>query len=395
MDRWRGLVGRFCTILCVCSALGSVMAHSVPASERLRVLSTFDAYRDETIQHLGRRRAFVGADITSELDWNTPQEWRPAHLAKGARAEKGILLVHGLGDSPWSFHDIGPELARQGFLVRTVLLPGHGTHPNDLLHVTADEWRRIVTEQAEAMQRDVLKLHLGGFSTGANLVVEYAYANMAVAGLLLFSPGFKSVPFDWLAPAVAAVRPWIVRPEDDRSRHNEVRYLVVPTNGFAQYYYTSRSVRKLLTYSPYKKPVLMVIAEHDSVLDTNYLLRAFERSFTHPASRLIWYGKPPRNGSAGRVLSRDDNLPHLRISQFSHMSMLFSSDNSLYGKNGILKLCLNGQGVEATKRCKDGETVWYSDWGYKEKGKIHARLTFNPYFDWQARMIASVLGVSD
>ena len=23
--------------------------------------------------------------------------------------------------------------------------------------------------------------------------------------------------------------------------------------------------------------------------------------------------------------------------------------------------------------------MWYSDWGYREHGKVHARLTFNPY----------------
>jgi hypothetical protein len=36
--------------------------------------------------------------------------------------------------------------------------------------------------------------------------------------------------------------------------------------------------------------------------------------------------------------------------------------------------------------------VWYSDWGYREPGKMHARLTFNPYFNWQLGVIDEVLG---
>jgi len=38
-----------------------------------------------------------------------------------------------------------------------------------------------------------------------------------------------------------------------------------------------------------------------------------------------------------------------------------------------------------------GAAVWYSDWGYREAGKVHARLTYNPYFEWQAEVMAQVL----
>jgi esterase/lipase len=388
----QSLVACLSYTLCLCLLVGVSSVKNGLASELGGNDETFSAYREEAIKNIEGRRIFVRDDTRLELSWNAPQEWRPPELAEGARAEKGILLVHGLGDSPWSFHDIGPELALRGFLVRTVLLPGHGTHPKDLLEVTVDDWRLTVKQQAEALQRDVVEVYLGGFSTGGNLVVEYAYANSAVAGLLLISPGFKSMPFDWLAPAVAAVRPWIVRPDEDRARHNEVRYMMVPTNGFAQYYYSSRRVRRLLASATYNKPVMMIVAQNDSVLDTDFLLSTFSHRFPHPASRLIWYGKAPRTGLPDRVVSLDDYRPDLKISQFSHMSMLFSPDNFLYGAKGQLKLCLNGQGDEAAARCKAGDAVWFSDWGYREKGKIHARLTFNPYFAWQADVIGSVLG---
>jgi esterase/lipase len=304
-----------------------------------------------------------------------------------------VLLIHGLGDSPWSFQDIGEQLAAQGFLVRTVLLAGHGTRPEDMLHVRLEDWRQTVQAQTRALQREVDHVYLGGFSTGANLALTQAYEDTAVAGLLLFSPAFEaSNPFDWLTPWIGWVRPWLLQPNPAHALQNEVRYALVPTNGFAQFYRSSRTVRQALAGATYDKPVLMVVAEHDSLIDTTYVARSFATRFTHPASRLIWYGTPPAAAHGDpRVLARPDRLPDWRISQFSHMGVLFALDNPLYGPRGRLRICMNGQNDSATAACEQGTPVWFSDWGYQEDGKVHARLTFNPYFDWQTTVMAQVL----
>ncbi|HFH4082516.1 TPA: alpha/beta fold hydrolase [Pseudomonas aeruginosa] len=354
---------------------------------------SFEKYRRDTIAQIQAGRSFQLADRDAELAWNAPQEWRPAESEAGARPRKGILFVHGLGDSPWSFHDVGPPLASQGLLVRTVLLPGHGTRPDDLLTTTAEQWRQVVWEQAMALQRDVDgEVYLGGFSTGANLVLDYAYSHPEIAGLVLFSPGFKSMPFDWLAPLAARVRPWLIKPDGTIPMQNAVKYFNVPSNGFAQFYRTSANARRLLRDRAYEKPVFMVVAEHDSVLDTDYLFDVFQQRFTHPDSRLVWYGGEPDGlTDRRRVLVRQDRLPGWRISQFSHMSVTFSPANTVYGDGGSLRLCLNGLREGDTQACEKGEPVWYSDWGYREEGKIHARLTFNPYFEWQTSVMLAML----
>lgn len=168
--------------------------------------------------------------------------------------------------------------------------------------------------------------------------------------------------------------------------------MMVPTNGFAQFYHSSRAARRLLDSRPYDKPVFMAVAEHDSVLDTDYLRKTFERRFTHPGSRLIWYGSLPASKAAPtRILVQPDRLPERRISQFSHMGLLFAPVNPLYGENGSLRFCFNGQARAAMAACETGALVWYSDWGYREKDKIHARLTFNPYFEWQTSILAQVV----
>jgi alpha-beta hydrolase superfamily lysophospholipase len=364
------------------SAFGS------PGCERHSIIPrSFEAYRSETLERLEQHRAFQTQDRSAELAWNAPREWRP----KG-QPHKGILLVHGLGDSPWTFHDIGEHLAAHGFLVRAVLLPGHGTRPEDLLDVKLCDWRRVVTEQTQALQNEVQEVYLGGFSVGANLVLDYAYAHPEIDGLLLFSPAFKSdEPFAWLTPWIGWAVPWLLKPKG-RITQNAVRYMIVPTNAFAQYYLSARKARRDLDRAPYDKPVLMVAAEHDDILDSSYLFETFRARFTNPASRLIWYGSPPAKGkSDSRVLVRTDFLPDLHISQFSHMGVAFSPDNPLYGIRGSVRICSNGEDKSAIAACEQGAPVWYAGWGYREAGKIYARLTFNPYFDWQMQVMDNVL----
>ncbi|GAB3257396.1 alpha/beta hydrolase [Chitinimonas naiadis] len=368
-------------LLTACAATD--VAPGMPRGE-----SSFAVYREQSRAWLQQHRQFLTADKALEVELNAPQEWRPT-----VPAGKGVLLVHGLGDSPFSFSDIGPRLAERGFLVRTLLLPGHGTRPADMIGVSADDWRGLVERQTRQMEQEVGEVYLGGFSTGANLVTSVALEDGNVAGLMLFSPAFKAgTGYDWLSPWIAPFKSWLRTPEEGRPQQTLVRYLNVPTNGFAQFYHTSSTVRSLLARKTFDKPALLVMTEHDSVLDVQQAASLFNTRFTHAASRLVWYGKAPTIADP-RIVVRDDYLPQQRISQFSHMGILFSPANRYYGPGGMLRFCQNGQTDEATRRCQSGEEVWYSDWGFREPGKVHARLTFNPYFDWQIGMLAQVLGL--
>lgn len=349
----------------------------------------FAEYQQQTIAWMQAHRAFQTPDHAAEIAWNAPREWRPTGIPK-----KAILLVHGLGDSPWSFNDIGPQLASQGYLVRTVLLPGHGTQPKDMLDVTLAQWQQVVRDQAQVLRREVPKVYLGGFSTGANLVLDYAYDHDDIAGLVLFSPAFRpSNGYAWLTQYISWARPWLAKPDDGvRPMQTPVRYLNVPTNGFAQFYRSALLAQADLKRGAYTKPVFIAITQHDSVLDTDYVLQQFNRRFTHPASRLVWYGSNPASDHAQpRVLARSDYFPAQRIAQFSHMSLLFSPDNPLYGSHGSQRICWNGQASADMRKCLAGEPVWYSDYGLREPGKVFSRLTFNPYFQWQTQVMLQVL----
>ncbi|ENA9835963.1 alpha/beta fold hydrolase [Escherichia coli] len=350
--------------------------------------TTFIDYQQQTAEWVQNHRNFQTAHHDRELEWNTPHEWRPEPTS----SRRGILLVHGLGDSPGSFSDIAPVLAKQGFIVRTVLLPGHGTRPSDLLTVSVADWRRIVNEQARILRQDTQEIWVGGFSTGANLALEYAMNNPEVKGAILFSPAIKSqVWFDFLAPIIPLFIDWPEKPSKILSEMTATRYQIIPVNAVTQYYYTSRAIQQKLAKTKYNKSVLLVMAQHDSVVDVNWIMQKFDTYFTNPNSRLIWYGKIDKNQlHSSRLLIKSDYFPQYNISQFSHMSVLFSPENSEYGINGKQRICLNGQTDDDTLKCMKGSKVWFSDWGYTEKDKIHARLTWNPLFKWQSTIIKKI-----
>ena len=351
--------------------------------------ASFAEYRQQTIAWMQHNRTFQTDDHGAEIEWNAPREWRPS-----AAPRRAILLVHGLGDSPWSFNDVGQKLAEQGFLVRTVLLPGHGSKPADMLDVTLKQWQQVVREQAQILQREVPTVYLGGFSTGANLVLDYAYEHPEIAGLVLLSPAFRpDNTYAWVTQYIGWFRPWLASPNDGvRPMQTPVRYLNVPTNGFAQFYRSALLAQDRIKQAPYSRPVFVAVTQHDSVLDTAYVLDNFNARFSNPASRLIWYGdQPAPAATTPRVLVRNDYLPQYRIAQFSHMGLMFSPDNRLYGQAGSQRICWNGQQDADMHKCLSGEPVWYSDWGHREPGKVFARLTFNPYFEWQMGVMMEVL----
>ncbi|MDY4162476.1 MAG: tat (twin-arginine translocation) pathway signal sequence, partial [Sutterella sp.] len=104
------------------AALIALTAHADAGKERGMLplgQTSFAAYAEDARIWVAEHRPFVTEDRAFELTANLPREYRPA-VPDG----RGVLLVHGLGDSPWSFSDLAASLAAEGLLVRTVLLPG-------------------------------------------------------------------------------------------------------------------------------------------------------------------------------------------------------------------------------------------------------------------------------
>ncbi len=144
-------------------------------------------------------------------------------------------MVHGLTDSPHSMRELARLFHAQGYNVAAILLPGHGTRPQDLLRVTLKEWRDETDfglDAAAALGRTV---SLAGFSTGGALVLDALRRNCAspapcdFGDVFLFTPALKLVSrlVPWaclpgVAPIMKAVHPWAMDTRGDANRYGKM-----------------------------------------------------------------------------------------------------------------------------------------------------------------------------
>jgi alpha-beta hydrolase superfamily lysophospholipase len=122
----------------------------------------------------------------------------------------GVLLLHGMSDSPYSLRALAETLRQRGYWVIGLRLPGHGTAPSGLKYITMYDMTAAVRL---AMARLASKLgkkpiHVVGFSTGGALALDYALkaiegsASPAPASLVLISPAIRVHPVAALAKSL-------------------------------------------------------------------------------------------------------------------------------------------------------------------------------------------------
>jgi carboxylesterase len=118
------------------------------------------------------------------------------------------LLVHGLSSTPQSVALLGAALAGRGVEVETILLPGHGTTPEDLEHTPRAAWYAAVRDGLARLRPRCQRLFVCGQSLGGTLALRAA-ALEPVDGVISLA-GFLYL-HDWrvkLLPVLQHVRRW-------------------------------------------------------------------------------------------------------------------------------------------------------------------------------------------
>ena len=136
-------------------------------------------------------------------DWNRSFELR-ADAPIG-----GVVLLHGMSDSPYSLRAIGQALHRRGYHVLGLRLPGHGTAPSGLQHARWQDMAAAtrLSVRSVAAQVGDKPVHLIGYSTGAGLALDFTLDALdgdvapVPASLVLISPAVGIHP-------VAALAAW-------------------------------------------------------------------------------------------------------------------------------------------------------------------------------------------
>lgn len=321
---------------------------------------------------------------------NAPFELFPSGdhpKGQGKPYQRGVLLVHGLVDSPYHVRHLAAFFQRNGFRVMAVLLPGHGTQPGDLLHMRWQEWAKAVAYGADRLSEEVDELYLGGFSAGAALGVLQASHDERVRGLFLFSPAFEITArakwanlhklYSWLLPKAA----WVSRMQD----RDLYKYESFCKNAAAQMY----ALTQALPQREVDIPVFAVASADDVTVNSAATLR-FMQLATHPCSKLVWYAT--EKTELPKVEWVNSAVPEQRILSSAHTAIVIPPDDEQYGAAGGYANCLHylphdKAGYNAC-RARAAE-VWHGEVHGKnlQRGLLR-RLMYNPHY---AEMEASML----
>jgi len=104
------------------------------------------------------------------INWNRTFELIPAN-PKG-----GVLMIHGLTDSPYSMRHLARIFEEQGYYVLALRMPGHGTIPSGLLTATWKDWMAATYLGARHVREKIgkdLPFFMVGYSNGGALAVKY------------------------------------------------------------------------------------------------------------------------------------------------------------------------------------------------------------------------------
>jgi esterase/lipase len=272
------------------------------------------------------------------IDANSPYEWIPQN--KNARNpitkkfKRGVLLIHGLFDSPYILESVAKHFIRRDYLVRTILLPGHGTVPGDLLNVSFPTWLKATSFGVRSFYHDVDHLYVCGFSTGGTLSLCQAYQNDFIKGLILLAPAIQlrrqlaiiSALNKLMVRTIGGIK-WYSR--DDTVDY--AKYHSITLESAHQVHLLTKRLQALSEQKTLEIPIFMSASTDDEVLSANAAIDFFKK-LTNPESRMNVYTTRPRDYGDRRITCFNSAYPAEKILNFSHVSIPVAPDHPHYGE---------------------------------------------------------------
>jgi alpha-beta hydrolase superfamily lysophospholipase len=104
------------------------------------------------------------------------QNWNRSFELTTENPLGGVLLLHGMSDSPYALRTLGKALHQKGYWIIGMRMPGHGTAPSGLRYISRHDMTAAVRIGMSHLEKKVAgkPVHMVGYSTGAPLSVEFA-----------------------------------------------------------------------------------------------------------------------------------------------------------------------------------------------------------------------------
>lgn len=349
MKRFNSLVlGILCLTLQACAIFTPLEARHQASGLNTQFIGdqlTFADYVARSRDMIRKTHAAANAaELDKIVDGNAPFELKPpasCPSGHGKPYRRGVLLTHGLTDSPYSMRALGSFFQKNCFLVMAILLPGHGTQPGDLLDVSWQEWAKAEAFGTDKLAAEVDEVYLAGFSTGGALSVYQSQDDPRVRGLFLFSPALE---VDSLA-ALANVHKyrifgfaWLdVMPDKDA-----YKYESFPKNAAAQIYDLTQAVNSRLKEHAVSIPVFAAASQDDTTVHVSATI-AFMAHTLDPSSKLVLYSTDPTKAlpdfPPDKLEMVNSVFPEQKILSSAHTAIPVPPEDKHYGVAGDYSNC--------------------------------------------------------
>ncbi len=348
----------------------------------------FSHYVSAVRAYLEKVRVDVPLEIKSQaVAYNMPQLLSPP---AGAPLKGRFLLIHGLSDSPYSWHDMAQSLSEQGFETRTILLPGHGSRPGEMLAANHEQWLAAARKHLEYMREDDIPLYVGGFSMGGVLATQLALENPDLAGLLLVAPAWQvdGQLMLSLTPWLRYLKPWA----EISGKTYLTRYSSYTTQSYAEFYALQQKLLESWAERKISVPTAVIAAKEDLTVNSLDIKQRFQKSFISEQRQLIWYDSEQISPEKlSHQINWAGSSHSLHILSQSHISMMNAPENKLYGHQATVRFC-KGRDAESQQQCMANKNVWYGAWHIEAPDKsVIARTTYNPMYQRQLTAVLETL----
>ena len=192
-----------------------------------------------------------------------------------ADAQTAVVLVHGFIGASTNFGDLPNALARAGFRVHALRLPGNGTTPFDLIHTSGDDMLNEVLAELRRLKKEHARVVIVGHSMGG-AISTLAAAEEPVDGLVLAAPYYRVThqwyfllrPETWSRLTEWAVR-WtykgdsFIRVARREAKDDIVSYRWIPSEATRAAGGLAQHARSAETLAKITSPVLMLHSPED------------------------------------------------------------------------------------------------------------------------------------
>ncbi len=190
---------------------------------------------------------------------NFKQNYNRSYELIPEKAIGGILLIHGLTDSPYSMKYLAELFYDKGFYVLIMRMPGHGTVPSELVNIKRQDWRAAVKVGAKRVAEFTgpnNPFYMAGYSNGALLALHYTFESIEndqltkPDKLFLFSPSLGVTRFAALSKWLKALSfiPYFEKSnwKSISPEYDPFKYTSFPMNASKQLYDLSMQTQKQL-----------------------------------------------------------------------------------------------------------------------------------------------------